>query len=393
MRSLVMRSLVMALESIWSNKVRALLTMLGIIIGIAAVIILISVTGGVTGQITGIFEEMGTNTIQVQVTSRASTRNITPEQIYEFRDKNKKYFDCASPSISITGIVKTDLDNIMGKVTGVSEEYIDIAKLVVTNGRFFNFADVDKNLPVCVVGTYIQKELFDGKNSVGKTLKINGFRYEIIGVLEEKADSTVSGADNVIYIPYTNARKINKNTNVNSYVLSTVQDDYANICVSMLEKFAEDILGDSDYVMVISMQQILESFNTIMDSMNLFLILIAGISLLVGGIGIMNIMLVSVSERTREIGIRKSLGAKDSVVLSQFVIEAGTISSIGGILGILIGIGFSLLIGKLMDLTVSPTFNTIALSFGVSFAIGVIFGFLPARKAAALNPIDALRFD
>lgn len=388
-----MRSLVMALESIWSNKVRALLTMLGIIIGIAAVIILISVTGGVTGQITGIFEEMGTNTIQVQVTSRASTRNITPEQIYEFRDKNKKYFDCASPSISITGIVKTDLDNIMGKVTGVSEEYIDIAKLVVTNGRFFNFADVDKNLPVCVVGTYIQKELFDGKNPVGKTLKINGFRYEIIGVLEEKADSTVSGADNVIYIPYTNARKINKNTNVNSYVLSTVQDDYANICVSMLEKFAEDILGDSDYVMVISMQQILESFNTIMDSMNLFLILIAGISLLVGGIGIMNIMLVSVSERTREIGIRKSLGAKDSVVLSQFVIEAGTISSIGGILGILIGIGFSLLIGKLMDLTVSPTFNTIALSFGVSFAIGVIFGFLPARKAAALNPIDALRFD
>jgi putative ABC transport system permease protein len=383
----------MALESIWSNKVRALLTMLGIIIGIAAVIILISVTGGVTGQITGIFEEMGTNTIQVQVTSRASTRNITPEQIYEFRDKNKKYFDCASPSISITGIVKTDLDNIMGKVTGVSEEYIDIAKLVVTNGRFFNFADVDKNLPVCVVGTYIQKELFDGKNPVGKTLKINGFRYEIIGVLEEKADSTVSGADNVIYIPYTNARKINKNTNVNSYVLSTVQDDYANICVSMLEKFAEDILGDSDYVMVISMQQILESFNTIMDSMNLFLILIAGISLLVGGIGIMNIMLVSVSERTREIGIRKSLGAKDSVVLSQFVIEAGTISSIGGILGILIGIGFSLLIGKLMNLTVSPTFNTIALSFGVSFAIGVIFGFLPARKAAALNPIDALRFD
>ena len=298
-----------------------------------------------------------------------------------------------SPSISITGVVKTEMDNIMGKVTGVSEEYIDIAKLVVTNGRFLNFADVDKNLPVCVVGTYIQKELFDGKSPIGKSLKINGFRYEIIGVLEEKADSTVSGADNVIYIPYTNARKINKTTNVSSYVLSTVKDEYANICVSMLENFAEDILGDSDYVMVISMQQILESFNTIMDSMNLFLILIAGISLLVGGIGIMNIMLVSVSERTREIGIRKSLGAKDSVVLSQFVIEAGTISSIGGILGILIGIGFSLLIGHLMDLTVAPTFNTIALSFGVSFAIGVLFGFLPARKAAALNPIDALRFD
>ena len=388
-----MRSLVMALESIWSNKVRALLTMLGIIIGIAAVIILVSVTGGITGMITDTFEELGTNTIQVSVTARGSTRKISPEQMYEFVDRNEQYFANMSPSVSIMGTIKTDVDNISGKVTAVSEEYIEISKLVVTNGRFLNFVDIDKNLPVCVVGTYIQKELFDGKNPVGQTLKINGFRYDIVGVLEEKADSTASGSDNVIYIPYTNIRKLNKNENVSSYVLSTKQDDYANICVSLIENFAEDVLGDSDYVSVISMQQMLESFNTIMDAMNLFLILIAGISLLVGGIGIMNIMLVSVSERTREIGIRKSLGAKDSVVLSQFVIEAGTISSLGGILGIVIGIAVSLLIGKLMDLTVSPTFNTIALSFGVSFAIGVLFGFLPARKAAALNPIDALRFD
>ena len=388
-----MKSFIMALESIWSNKVRALLTMLGIIIGIASVIILISVTNGITGMITSTFEELGTNTIQVSVTARGSTRKITPEQMYEFVDKNKNYFDCMSPSVSIMGTVKTDVDNISGKVTGVSEEYIDIAKLVVTNGRFLNFADVDKNLQVCVIGTYIQQELFEGKNPVGETMKINGFRYEIIGVLEEKADSTSSGSDNVIYIPYTNVRKLNKTTNVSSYVLSTLQDDYANICVSLLENFAEEVLGDSDYISAISMQQMLESFNTIMDSMSLFLILIAGISLLVGGIGIMNIMLVSVSERTREIGIRKSLGAKDSVVLSQFVIEAGTISSIGGIIGILTGVGFSTLIGKLMDLSVSPDLSTIGISFGVSFAIGVIFGFLPARKAAALNPIDALRFE
>ena len=137
----------------------------------------------------------------------------------------------------------------------------------------------------------------------------------------------------------------------------------------------------------------MESFDSIMQSMNLFLILIAGISLLVGGIGIMNIMLVSVTERTREIGIRKSLGAKDWDVLSQFVIEAGTLSSLGGIIGIALGTGASLLIGKLMDLTTTPAFSTVALSFGVSFAIGVLFGFLPAKKAAVLNPIDALRFD
>ena len=388
-----MRSLMMALESIWHNKVRSLLTMLGIIIGVASVIILVSVTDGITGMITDIFEEFGTNTIQVAITSRGNTREITPEQMYEFKEKNEEYLEYLSPSVTIRGTVKTDIENINTSVTGVSEEYQDISKFTLIDGRFLSFIDVDKMLPVCVVGTYIQKELFNGQNPIGKTLKINGFRYEVIGLLEEKADSLAGGADNVIYIPYTNARKILKSSAVSSYVFSTTDEKYANIAVNLIEDFAEDILGDSDYVTVLSMKQIMDSFDKIMDSMTLFLILIASISLLVGGIGIMNIMLVSVSERTREIGIRKSLGAKDWDVLSQFIIEAGTISSIGGIIGITLGVTVSLIIGHLMNLNVSPGINAISLSFGVSFAIGVIFGFLPARKAARLNPIDALRFD
>lgn len=388
-----MRSLMMALESIWHNKVRSLLTMLGIIIGVASVIILVSVTDGITGMITGIFEEFGTNTIQVAITSRGNTREITPEQMYEFKEKNEEYLEYLSPSVTIRGTVKTDIENINTSVTGVSEEYQDISKFILTDGRFLSYIDVDKMLPVCVVGTYIQKELFNGQNPIGKTLKINGFRYEVIGLLEEKADSLAGGADNVIYIPYTNARKILKSSAVSSYVFSTTDEKYANIAVNLIEDFAEDILGDSDYVTVLSMKQIMDSFDKIMDSMTLFLILIASISLLVGGIGIMNIMLVSVSERTREIGIRKSLGAKDWDVLSQFIIEAGTISSIGGIIGITLGVSVSLIIGHLMNLSVTPGINAISLSFGVSFAIGVIFGFLPARKAAKLNPIDALRFD
>lgn len=388
-----MRSLVMALESIWHNKVRSLLTMLGIIIGVASVIILVSVTDGITGMITDIFEEFGTNTIQVSITSRGNTREITPEQMYDFKEKNKEYLEFLSPSVTIRGTVKTDIENINTSVTGVSEDYQDISKFTLTDGRFLSFIDIDKMLPVCVIGTYIQKELFNGQNPIGKTLKINGFRYEVVGLLEEKADSVAGGADNVIYIPYTNARKILKSSAISSYVFSTVDEEYANIAVNLIEDFAEDILGDSDYVTVISMKQIMDSFDKIMDSMTLFLILIAGISLLVGGIGIMNIMLVSVSERTREIGIRKSLGAKDWDVLSQFIIEAGTISSIGGIIGIILGVSVSMLIGHLMNLSVTPGISAISLSFGVSFAIGVVFGYLPARKAAKLNPIDALRFD
>ena len=388
-----MRSFIMALESIWHNKVRAFLTMLGIIIGVAAVIILVSTTNGITGQITEIFEEFGTNTIQVAVTSRAKTREITPEQMYDFKEKHNEYFESLSPSVSMNGVIKTDVDNIMGSVTGVSEDYQNIKKFTLTDGRFLNYVDIDKMLPVCVIGTYIQKELFNNQNPIGKTIKINGFRYEVVGLLEETADSIAGGADNVIYIPYTNARKILKSNKVTSYVFSTRNDDYANYCVNLLEDFAENILGDADYATIISMKQIMESFNKIMDSMTLFLILIAGISLLVGGIGIMNIMLVSVSERTREIGIRKSLGAKDWDVLSQFIIEAGTISSIGGIIGIVLGSSVALLIGKLMKLTIIPEAGAVMLSFGVAFAIGVIFGFLPAKKAAKLNPIDALRFD
>ena len=388
-----MKSLAMAFESIWHNKVRSLLTMLGIIIGVAAVIILVSVTDGITGMITDIFEEFGTNTIQVSVTSRGNTRKISPEQMYEFKERNEEYLEFLSPSVTIPGTIKTELENIQGSVTGVSEEYQDISKFVLTDGRFLSYVDIDKMMPVCVVGTYIQKELFGGQNPIGKTLKINGFRYEVIGLLEEKADSLAGGADNVIYVPYTNARKLLKSANVSSYVFSTVDEEYANIAVNLIEDFAEDILGDSDYVMVLSMKQIMDSFNKIMDAMTLFLILIAGISLLVGGIGIMNIMLVSVSERTREIGIRKSLGAKDWDVLSQFIIEAGTLSSIGGLIGIALGTSVSLLIGKLMNIDVIVGFGAVALSFGVSFAIGVIFGFLPANKAAKLNPIDALRYD
>ena len=388
----MIRSFLMALDSIWHNKIRAFLTMLGVIIGVAAVIILVSVTDGITGMITDIFEEFGTNTIQVSVTSRGNTRKIDPDQIYDLQKEYEEYFELVSPSVTMMGTLKTEVDNINTSITGVNEQFQDIKLFTLVDGRFLTYADVDKMLPVCVIGSYIQDELFEGKNPIGKTLKINGYRYEVVGLLEETGGSSMASSDNVVYIPYTNARKILKSSDVSSYVFSLTNEDYANLGVSIIENFAEDILGDKDYVSVLSMKQIMESFDKIMNAMRLFLILIAGISLLVGGIGIMNIMLVSVTERTKEIGIRKSLGAKDWDVLSQFIIEAGSISSIGGIIGIIIGVSISLIIGSAMDIAIAPG-NAIVLSFGVSFAIGVIFGYLPARKAAKLNPIDALRYE
>lgn len=388
-----MKSLVMAFESIWHNKMRALLTMLGIIIGVAAVIILVSVMSGITNMVTETFEDIGTNTITVSVTARGTTRKITPEQMTELRDTYPKYFDGFSPSVTMGGTVKNGTNNITCSMTGVNEEYDEIKRLNVTDGRFLNYVDVENMLSVCVVGTYIREELFEGQNPVGQTLKINGYRYEVVGVLEEKGDSSATSSDNVIYIPYTNARALMRTDTVSSYTFTVTDDSYSETAVAIIESFAESILGDSDYVSVTSMQEIMESFNSIMDSLTLFLVLIAGVSLLVGGIGIMNIMLVSVSERTREIGIRKSLGAKDWAILSQFVIEAGTISSIGGIIGIVIGSTIAVFIGNLMDLNVTVNTTAAAVSFGVSFAIGVFFGFLPARKAANLNPIDALRYD
>ena len=212
-------------------------------------------------------------------------------------------------------------------------------------------------------------------------------------MLEETEDSTQSSADDCIYIPYTTAAKASGSATISSYTLSAANKDVVNDAVSKVKELLNKKIGDDDYYNVVSMMSMIEKMEDIMGSMSTVLVAIAGISLLVGGIGIMNIMLVSVTERTREIGIRKSLGAKQKDIMLQFVIEAGTVSCIGGIIGIIIGSAVSMLAGRLLNLSVSPSAIAIVLAFGVSVGIGIAFGFLPAKKAAKLNPIDALRYE
>ena len=385
----------LAFSSILSNKMRSFLTMLGIIIGVAAVIILVSIMDGITGQVSDVFESFGMNNIAVTITSRGSTRKVEPSDLYELIDENPDLFLYSSPKVTTTVNVKSpnNSDISFASVTGVDETYDEIDGLATEQGRFLQYVDIDKMLKVCVIGTYYEQEYYGRGKALGETIKLGGEPYTIVGVLEEQADSTEGSADQCVYVPYTNASKMSRNTTITSYTVCMKDANKIDTAKAVLEAKLTEILGSSDYYNLIATQEILDQMNSIMDTLKGSLVLIAGISLLVGGIGIMNIMLVSVTERTKEIGIRKSLGAKKKHIMQQFVIEAGTVSGIGGVIGIIVGGIFAYIVGSVLGITVIPSAVATAVAFSVSVGIGIIFGFLPAKNAANLNPIDALRFE
>ena len=390
------KSFLLALSNIMYDKMRSFLTMLGIIVGVAAVIILISLMNGMSNMITEQFEEIGTTSITVSVQDRGGSRTVYEDDIYALRDENPSLLSGVSPTVSIApAIIKLpgDSDDITSSATGVSEEYASMKKLNVTNGRFLSYMDMKENAKVCVIGTYIQKELFGTASPLGNSIKLNGIPYTVVGILEEKDDSQSGGADDAVYIPYTTASRVSRNSYISSYTLTAVSDSVVEEASDLIEAELMKKIGDDDYYTVTTLTQVLDMATEMLDKMKILLVCIAGISLLVGGIGIMNIMLVSVTERTREIGIRKSLGAKSGAIMSQFVIEAGTVSGVGGILGIIIGAVVAVVAGKLLGLTATPSVGAIAIAFGVSVGIGILFGYLPAKSAARLNPIDALRHE
>ena len=390
------KSFKMAISSIINNKVRSLLTMLGIIIGIAAVIILVSVMNGLTSEVTSVFNEFGTSSLTVNIVPRPNLE-IKPEEMYEFADSNPEYFNGTSPKVTVSATIKTPDsgdDTITSTCNGVSEDYYNIQKLKIGFGRFLSYADCQNASKVAVIGSYQALYYFGScADAVDKTIRINGLPYTIIGVLEEKSDSTEASSDDVVYIPYSTALDANGTNIITTYIVNAASDEMVDEAKSTLQSWLLKKVGDDDYYTVTSLKAIVDQMMEMMDKMELVLIAIAAISLLVGGIGIMNIMLVSVSERTREIGIRKSLGAKHKHIMTQFVMESGVVSCIGGIIGIIIGVVFSYLAGKALGMDVAPSMGAVGLAFGVSVGIGVVFGFLPAQKAAKLNPIDALRSD
>lgn len=387
---------IMALKSLSTSKMRAFLTMLGIIIGVAAVIVIMSMGNGMQVYINDMFAELGTTTINVSVTGRGSTRTVSVDDMYEFYDENKKMFNCMTPNVNASGQIRTTADSEVyySQISGVSEEYLDVKKQELETGRMIAYADILNNKKVCVTGAFYNW-LYDGE-AVGKYVKINGDKYTIIGTVEEIDDMTDDeGGDTFIYVPYSTAAKfLSRNSNISSYTFLAATEDDIDSCMTLIKNRLYKTFQSENLYSVTSNSVIVDTMNEMVGIVVTILSAIAAISLVVGGIGIMNIMLVSVTERTREIGIRKALGAKGKHIRLQFVIEAGTTSAVGGTIGILLGVAAARLVsGFIDDFTAVPTLFAVLVAFGVSVAIGVIFGYLPANKAAKLNPIDALRHD
>jgi putative ABC transport system permease protein len=368
--------------------------MLGIIIGVASVIVLVSLVDGMKKSIVDQFEAMGTNLITVSIPGRGGNRTVTPIDIMDFADKNKDTIGYVTPTVMVgTTTVKYQTESIDTNCIGTNEFYPDVKNVKVVNGRYLEYVDIDRRQKNCVVGSYVANKLFNSQQVAGKELKIKGDTYTIVGVLEAKQSSVEGSEDDRVYIPYSLAMLISRNRMVSSYSFSAATKETVSTAMDKINAFLFQIFSSEDAYRTYNQADSLEKVNEMTGKMTLLLVGIAAISLLVGGIGIMNIMLVSVTERTREIGIRKALGATPWDIMSQFVVEAATTSSFGGFLGIGLGIGASYLLGKALKLSAEPSLVAIAIAFSVSVAIGMTFGYFPAKKASKLNPIDALRYD
>lgn len=390
----IKQAFTLALKSLMGSKMRSFLTMLGIIIGVASVIVLVSIVQGMSDEMVSTFESMGTNLISVSIRGRGGNRTVTADQMQQLVDENPDVIGAMSPMITVAGVTikngDTNLDSTT--CTGVNECYKDVKNSDVQAGRFLTYMDVETKQNNCVIGTYLANTLFEGENPLEQTLKINGYTFKVVGVLEEKQNGTEGSSDDVVLIPYTVAQKLARMFMVSSYNFSAASKDTVDQAMDVIDRFLLSVYSSSNAYNVYNQADALEQVNEMTGMMTMVLVGVAGISLLVGGIGIMNIMLVSVTERTREIGIRKSLGAQPWDIMSQFVVEAITTSAIGGILGILLGIAASYAT-TFFDLSVSISMTAILIAFSVSVVIGVTFGYFPAKKASRLNPIEALRYD
>ncbi len=385
----------LALKSLSGSKMRAVLTMLGIIIGVAAVIIIVSLVNGVTSDLVEQFEQMGATTINVSVMGRGGNRSVSIDDMQDLVDDNPKLLESMTPSITISGATAKNGSSNVDPTTlaGVNEYYTDIKGLELLYGRGIQYADSEYRLRNCVIGTYIAEELFGTKNALGETLKINGINFTVVGVLDETGDSEEAGADDIILVPHTMAQKITSGFSRGTYIFNAASKEVSSEAQTLIEEYLFKVFSSENAYRVSNMSEMIDTINEMTGTMSLMLACIAGVSLLVGGIGIMNIMLVSVTERTREIGIRKSLGATPWDIMSQFVVEAITVSCLGGLIGIVLGIVGSYVAGAIMDMKAAISIGAIIISFTVSALIGIAFGYFPAKKASRLNPIDALRYD
>lgn len=381
----------LALKSIASNKMRSFLTMLGVIIGVAAVITLVSLGQGATASVTSSIESMGSNLVSVTITGRGTISSLTYQEALEF--KEIKGVKAVAPTVSGKANIKYGTKTFEGSVDGVNSEYQEVRNHTVQEGRFILPLDLEYKQRVALLGTAVIKEIFGTVNPIGETVQINGANFTVVGILEEKGTSMTGNNDEKIFIPLTTAQRIFQTAGVKSISIQAENAESVDHVVTELTGKLTKAFKSDEGFRVFNQSEMLSTVNQVTGTLTLMLGGIAGISLLVGGIGIMNIMLVSVTERTNEIGIRKAIGAKRRDILTQFLIEAIVISGFGGVLGVILGLAGSYLIGKLTGLTIIMSSGFTILAFSFSVFVGVFFGIYPADKASKLKPIDALRFE
>ena len=402
----ILNLLKVSLRAVASNKLRSFLSMLGIIIGVGAVITMMSIGQGSKESIREELAKQGTNllTIRPGADMRGGVRR-DPSQMQTLKPADleaimneKKYVTYVSPEVSTSGQVIYGNSNTTSTMYGESTDYLKIRQWEIQDGDFFTEEDIRKSAKVCVVGKTIVDELFNGADPIGKNIRFKSIPMKVIGVLKSKGyNSWGMDQDNVIVAPYTCVMKrISAQTYYGSIVCSAITEEMSDHAIEELTQILRRSHklkdGAVDDFNIRSQAEMMETMSNTMDTVTMILGIAAGFSLLIAGIGIMNIMLVSVTERTKEIGLRMAVGATGFVISVQFLIESILISLTGGIFGVLLGIGASSILPKMGMPSIVPAWS-IFLSFGVCVVIGVLFGYIPARKAANMDPIDAIRHE
>jgi ABC-type antimicrobial peptide transport system, permease component len=397
-----------SLRALSNNKMRAFLTMLGIIIGVASVITMLAIGQGSKLSIQSQISEMGSNMIMIQPgagmmggvrQSGSSMQSLKLEDYKSIRD-NVSYIAAISPSVNSSGQFIYSQNNYPSSISGVNTEYFSIRKLNIDEGTIFTDQQIGAAAKVCVVGQTIIKNLFtNGEDPIGKVIRFNKIPFTIIGTLKKKGYNSMGmDQDDIVLAPYTTIQKrILAITHIQGIYASATAEGVTEKATSQIKTILRTNhklkATDDDDFNVRSQEELSTMLTSTSDMMTILLACIAGISLLVGGIGIMNIMYVSVTERTREIGLRMSIGAKGSDILAQFLIEAVLISFTGGIIGVILGIGATLLVNTVFSWPISIQLYTVFLSFLVCTITGIFFGWYPAKNAAQLDPIEAIRYE
>ncbi len=383
---MIFNILKLSLKAIWNNKMRSFLTMLGIIIGVMAVVILVSITQNATTGITDSIADMGSDRITATVTGDDVT--ITADSLESLA--NNFTISGVAPVITTSQSVRHKDTSGNFSVVGVTTGYFDVQDITIQSGRLFVESDMEWKTPVAVIGTEVATDLFGTWDAVGGTISFGDRNYTVIGVLEEQGSSLVGSDDSKILIPYTTAERVTGQSSVGTFYIKAASDEMVNMAINMVESFLLQQTRDEDAFTVSNQSEVLDTMDDVTNTMSLLLGGIAAISLLVGGIGIMNIMLVSVTERTREIGIRKAVGAKRRHILLQFLAESCILSVLGGLVGLGLSFVAVTVYNAIMGSGAAMNWSIGMAAIAFCAVIGILFGSYPAAKASKLQPIDAL---